>query len=211
MAYVLGFFAADGTMTTNKYGSQYIAFHITDLVLLESVRELMGSNHKIATRVRGGRCKLGYRVQIGSRELYGDLQKLGFTENKSNTILLPHIPKKYVGEFVRGYFDGDGCIYFNVLPVKGRKNPRPIFQTKFTSGCRMFLESLLGVLRENGVHGGYLVTKHRGRGYELALSHKDSLAIYRLMYNNAVTCGVLLERKKEKFDHAIRIMYAGVA
>jgi hypothetical protein len=211
MAYVLGFFAADGTMTTNKHGSQYVALHITDLELLESIRGLMGSNHKIATRVRGGNCKLGYRIQIGSRELYNNLHELGFTENKSNTILFPQVPKKYVGEFVRGYFDGDGCVYFNVLQVKDRKNPKPIFQTKFTSGCRTFLESLLAVLREHGIRGGYLVAKQHGRGYELALSHRDSLAIYQLMYNNAPTCGVYLERKKTKFDHAIRIMYAGVA
>lgn len=210
MAYVLGFFAADGTLTVHYSGTEYIAFHVTDLELLEAIRRLMGSDHKIAVRTRDIRWKLGYRLQIGNSTLAKDLRALGFTPNKSKTLVLPEIPIELVGEYVRGYFDGDGCVYFNVLQVAGRRKPKPILQTRFTCGCKKYLESLLDLLRRNGIAGGFIVTKTNG-AFELILSHKDSLAIYRLMYNNAETCGVFLERKKEKFDHAIQHMYAGVA
>ena len=50
MAYVLGFFAADGNMIKNKRGAHFIEFQITDKNLLEKIRELLGSNQKIAIR-----------------------------------------------------------------------------------------------------------------------------------------------------------------
>ena len=48
MAYVLGFFAADGCMIKNKRGAHFIEFHITDKNLLFAIRAAMRSNHKIA-------------------------------------------------------------------------------------------------------------------------------------------------------------------
>jgi hypothetical protein len=208
MAYVLGFFVADGTMTLTKRGGKYIAFHITDKELLESIRSLMGSNHAIAVRVRDVRWKLGYRLQIGSKQLFDDLTQLGFAPNKSNNLAFPDVPKKYFGEYARGYFDGDGCVYHNFLAVKGRKNKKHILQTRFTSGDKQYLQDFLRALQEKGgIGGGYIVTKQNKRGFELSLSHRDSLAIYRIMYNNTPTCGVRLERKFEKFTRAIQAMY----
>ncbi len=209
MAYVLGFFVADGTMTYTKHGGRYVAFHVTDRDLLVDIRTLLQSNHTIAVRVRDPRWKLGYRIQIGSKQMCRDLEVLGMTPNKSKTLQLPDIPPTYVGEFVRGYFDGDGCIYFNKLQVSDRKKKRYVLQTKFTSGSEQFLTDFQSLLQNHGVKGGTIVTKQRG--YELGLSHRDSLAIYRLMYNNAPTCDVRLERKWKKFDRAIQTMYADVA
>lgn len=205
MAYVLGFFVADGTLTYTKRGGKYIGFHITDRALLFEIRTLMESTHKIATRNRGGNSKPGYRLQIGSINLCNDIARFGFTPNKSKTVRLPSIPRAYVGEFTRGYFDGDGCVYFNILHTKDRKSTRPVFQVKFTSGSKNFLKDLLELLRKHGVNGGFIVTKRRG--FELAFSHKDGLAIYRLMYNNTPTCDVHLKRKKKIFDRAFHIMY----
>ena len=61
MAYVLGFFAADGSMNRNKRGGHYIEFQITDGDLLEKIRTLLQSNNKIAIRNRGVNCKPIYR------------------------------------------------------------------------------------------------------------------------------------------------------
>ena len=50
IAYVLGFFAADGNMTKNKRGAHFIEFQITDQDLLIKIKKLLGSNHKIGIR-----------------------------------------------------------------------------------------------------------------------------------------------------------------
>jgi intein/homing endonuclease len=143
MAYVLGYFAADGCMIENKHnGNYYIEFKSTDLILLEHVNRATGSDYKIALYEKGGNCKPCYRVQITSPFWYEDLTKLGFTQNKSRLMKFPKVPKNYLGAFTRGYFDGDGCVYFKELKFADRKNKRWVLMTLFTSGSREFLESL---------------------------------------------------------------------
>ncbi|MBI2087073.1 MAG: hypothetical protein HYT69_02785 [Candidatus Zambryskibacteria bacterium] len=174
------------------------------------MKKLFKSNHKISTRdKRNAKWKMGYRLQIGSKEMFADLIKLGFTPNKSLIVDFPKIPNNLLGDFVRGYFDGDGCIYFKQHFAKDRNKNRWIFTTRFTCGSRKFLESLHSSL--NFV-GGFIVKKERG--YELVFSHRDSVALYNLMYHNNCR-GLYLNRKHRLFHKAIKTLYgisnAGVA
>ncbi len=52
MAYVLGYFAADGSMLKNKRGAHFIEFTSTDLLLVEIVKSSTGSGHAITERKR---------------------------------------------------------------------------------------------------------------------------------------------------------------
>ena len=89
MAYVLGFFIADGNMIKNKRGAYFISIEITDKDILEKIREVIGSNHKISIRKEIENHKERYRLQIGSKEMFNDLLKLGVVPNKSKVIELP--------------------------------------------------------------------------------------------------------------------------
>lgn len=210
MAYVLGFFAADGSMLANNRGGYYIEFNITDRIVLEHIQKATGSNHKITERVRDKRdnpkWKQMYRLQIGSKEWFTDLTLLRFTQQKSNSLAFPDVPDKYLGHFVRGYFDGDGdgCVYLNKLKFSDRKNERWILQSLFTSGSRQFLTDLHHILRSLGIQGGSIRAKERG--FDLRFSHKDSLALYGIMYNTSEVSDFFLPRKREKFQEAMRIM-----
>lgn len=51
MAYILGFFTADGCLTVNPRGSHYIEFVCNDKDVLEKIRDVMGSKHKISRRI----------------------------------------------------------------------------------------------------------------------------------------------------------------
>lgn len=121
MAYVLGFFAADGNMIVNKRGGQFWSIEIIDKDLLEKIRLIIKSGHKISVRVSKNSFQNQYRLQIGSIEMCNDLRKLGFTERKTKNLSLPNIPKKYIGDFIRGYFDGDGNVWTGIIH-KDRKN-----------------------------------------------------------------------------------------
>lgn len=50
MAYVLGYFAADGCMFINSGGSKYISFVSADYSLLEKVKKLLNSKHKLTLK-----------------------------------------------------------------------------------------------------------------------------------------------------------------
>jgi len=202
MAYVLGFFAADGTMITNNRGAHFIEFHSTDKQLLLVVKKLFKSNHKISTRDKHNpKWKVGYRLQIGSKEMFSDLSEHGFMPNKSLILEFPKVPERFFRDFVRGYFDGDGCVYFKKHKAKDRKKLRRVFSSRFISGSKKFLQSLQIQLNFNG---GFISQKKRG--YELVFSHKNSLDLYRLMYHNDCH-GLYLNRKYKLFRKAINTLY----
>ena len=205
MAYVLGFFAADGSMLENSRGGHFIEFTITDRNILLLIQKELGSNHKISIRKRVPHHSTQYRLQIGSKQFFADLEKLGFMQGKSKKLRMPSVPEKCIPDFIRGYFDGDGCVYFKQLQFADRKQPRWILQTVFTCGSKMFLFELHTVLKKYGIVGGSV--RNKTRGFDLSLSHKDSIALYKLMYHTIPATTLYLPRKYKIFRKAIRILY----
>lgn len=205
MAYVLGLFAADGNMIKNKRGAHFIALYSNDRGLLVHVRNVIGSSHKIAVHHKAGNRATAYQIQIGSKEWFNDLSLLGMTPNKSKSLQMPRVPPRFIADFVRGYFDGDGCVYFARLKFTARKRPRNILNTLFTCGSADFLREPHTVLKLHGIKGGCIRTKKGG--YDLSLSFRDSLALYRLMYNTGLDTGLYLPRKYTLFRKAIRTLY----
>lgn len=207
MAYVLGFFAADGNMIKNKRGAHFIAFYNNERKLIADVRLALGSNHKIGKRKYKNKWASTYQLQLGSKEMFGDLLLLGMKPAKSNTLILPRVPSLFRCDFVRGYFDGDGCVYFKRLKFADRKKHRHILMARFTCGNRVFLEQLHVLLREHGVKGGSVRQKSTNRAFDLVLSHHDSLALFHLMYDTVPDGGPYLLRKYNLFRKAVRTLY----
>lgn len=202
MAYVLGFVFADGSIDTNPRGSTYLSIQITDKELLETIQKAIGSDHKIAIRYRKKETEnTQYRLQIGGRKFCEVLLCHGITSNKAKTMAFPDVPNKYLSDFTRGYFDGDGNVWSGFVH-KDRKTPTKVLQVAFTSCSSFFLQKLLQRLRENLSVTGSLYT-HKKRGYSrIMFNTKDSLKIYRIMYNT--TTSLFLERKKEVFEKFMR-------
>jgi hypothetical protein len=203
MAYVLGYFAADGCMFVNPRGSHYFEFTSTDRELIEKVRRLLGSNHKIGTYKHSNpRWKDKYVLQIGSKDMFQDLLKLGFCPRKSKRLRFPKIPKLYLRHFVRGYFDGDGHVVFKSYPRKNRRSLQRIFAVRFTSGSQDFLHELKFSLYKNARTKGGSIYDKRDGSFELAFSTKDSLRLFSFMYKS-VTPEEYLERKHSTFIEAL--------
>ena len=181
MAYVLGFFAADGYMVKNKRGACFIEFLITDKELLEKIQLVMNSDHRIAVRKGKENQKDRFRLQVGSKAIYEDLLSLGMTNRKSLTLEMPNIPDRYFPDFVRGYFDGDGNVYANTYRRKNRKKQSVTLLSGFTCGSKRFLEKLHQKLKElANIQGGTLFCKRAYFG--LYYSVNDSCRLYTFMY-----------------------------
>lgn len=199
MAYVLGFFAADGYITVNKRGGQFWCIDITDKKLIELIKEKIGAEHKISIRKRHNNRYTSYRLQIGSFQMCDDLRNLGFHERKTKSLAVPNVPDKYFPDFVRGYFDGDGHVWVGQIN-KERKTPHIIIQTVFTSCSKKFLEILRGTLSNKGMAKGR-VSKGKGDYCRLTYSVFDSLKLYDFMYNRRILeTGLFLQRKKSVFE-----------
>lgn len=195
MAYVLGFFAADGNLIKNKRGACFFSLEICDKDIIKKVREVMGSDHKIGMRKSNRENhKERYRLQIGSKEIYVDLHVLGFKENKTHSMSIPHVPDVYFADFVRGYFDGDGNVWSEVDCKK--------ILTAFTSSSRLFLEGLSTRLKEMGItRGGSFIDYDTY--FRISYGTGDSLKIYNFMYNGEYYKPMHLSRKKAVFDRFV--------
>lgn len=204
MAYILGFFTADGSMIRNKRGAHFIEFQITDKNLLYKIREAINSDHKISVRIRKFPWKVCYRLQIGSKEMFNDLLRLGLTSNKSKTIKLPHVPDKYFSHFIRGYFDGDGNVSVpNYIRADRNGKKSTTILSGFTSGSKQILQSLHNKLKKiANIFGGTLY--YSNRGYRLYFSVKDSFKLYKFMYKE-INNNLFLIRKKKIFERYFEI------
>ncbi|MGD0977287.1 MAG: LAGLIDADG family homing endonuclease [Minisyncoccia bacterium] len=210
MAYVLGFICSDGYVYRNPRGSNYLGFISTDKEIIEKIKKTLNSNHKIGFKDKSAQnknWKKSYVLQIGGKQLVNKLKEFGIVQNKSLTIKFPDVPKKYIGAFVRGYFDGDGCAHFKQYFKKDRNKFNWVFTTDFTSGSKKFLIGLWKNVKTY-TKGGYLNKKNGG--YTLVFSRHDSVALFRLMYNN-VSSKLFLERKYNTFLKAFRVLKYNIA
>jgi len=204
MAYVLGFFAADGYITVNKRGGQFWCIQITDKELLENIKKVIEAEHKISIRLPDKNKpneNIIYRLQIGSIEMCDDLQKLGFSERKTKSLAIPNVPKKYFQDFVRGYFDGDGSIWMGKIH-KERKTKHDVLKLTFTSCSYEFIKKLHIELSLFGIEGGCIYKPKNKQFCRLQFSTFNALKLYDFMYNRSIKDfnGLYLQRKKIIFE-----------
>lgn len=194
-AYVLGFLSADGNLTKTKRGTHYFSLYSKDYVIVKKILDVMGATHSLSKRIS----ETGevYRFQIGSKIMYEDLVKLGYTPLKSKRMRLPKIPEQFLPDYIRGYFDGDGNVWIGHVNKK-RRVPTKVMQVAFTSGSKNFLKDLLIVFHDLGLKGGAIYTSKTKHFSRLSLSTIDALKLAEIMYNNAPK--LYLERKKLRFD-----------
>jgi hypothetical protein len=108
-AYWLGFLYADGYIS-NKTTHISLSLKKSDKVHLEKFKSFLKTSAKISYRKR----LKAYRLSFRCKQMREDLIKLGCTPNKSMTISqIPNIPEELKIHFIRGFFDGDGCITYS--------------------------------------------------------------------------------------------------
>lgn len=200
MAYILGFMYADGNIVETNRGNHYIAIYTADESLLLAMAKCMESKHKISARI--SETGSTYRIQIGSKEWFADLGKLGLFPDKTSRMRLPNIPKGYFGDFVRGYFDGDGNVWKGLIH-KDRKTTTVTIQVTFTSCSHDYLFDLRSTLHQMGLSGGGIFVPKKANYTRLTFSSNDALKIYEIMYNTVHK--LFLKRKKIVFEQFIKL------
>lgn len=201
MAYVLGFIFADGAIEDVQKSSRtcYIAITATskDFSILNKIKDAMNSGHKLYRKkskpvlfphgktYTPDEC---FILRIGSKLMYNDLLKLGVTPRKSLTIIFPKILADYLSFFLRGYFDGDGCIY-----LKNKRFPIVVFTSgsaDFLIGLSHYLNVALGIpIKVVNINNSSL-----NPYFQLRYNKSSSLKILEFMYKD-LEKAPYLERK----------------
>ena len=182
MAYVLGFVAADGNVDQDLKATTIAQSHDYGREHLEKIQKLIGGN------IYGPDKNDGYRLICYSRPMAERLNALGLTPAKSNTLLLPAVPEALFVHFLRGVFDGDGCVSRN-----HKRGERPDLRASIASGSKLFLEALRVRVQEvTGIVGK--ITR-----WELTWRGSRGRVLLHWLYENK-DASIWMDRKFTKYQ-----------
>jgi hypothetical protein len=198
-AYVLGFWVADGGISLIKHRRKlYKCFRIfnTDTQITKSLSKILGQHY--TTSRRHANHKPEHQICIYSDKLFDFCYNITNNTNKSHAAFgLPAVPIHLFHHFVRGFFDGDGSIYYK--HYKNRHNKiTTALGTSFTGGCETsHIDQLQQWLRRNVGLGNKKIS---GRLHKkLNYNQYDSMLLCEFMYKNAT---IFMKRKKDIWDSA---------
>jgi len=195
-AYWLGFISADGCVRiiqkkkkNGEFGKQSYVFSMQlakkDKIHLEKLLKALNSTHKIFYCEKNQ----SYGIAICSKIFCIHLINQGIIPKKS-LILKPNKNISYdlKKHFIRGYFDGDGCIS---IP-----NNNPIKVNLKILGTKEILEWIKDYSLQNNLN--FLTFKKRNNIFSLECQGRiKGQKFYQIFIEHS---NVFLERKKEKFD-----------
>lgn len=197
-AYWLGFLYADGYVRMHKKrsGELRLKLKIDDKSHIENFKNSLKSTHiikdfvskvKINDKVYESLCS---SLSVYSTKMVKDLFDLGCTNNKTHTIQFPYqIGKRFYRDFIRGYFDGDGCIH----KVKNKNSA----YFKITSGSKEILHDIKCIMFGYNLR----LREVNKKWYDLICTNKDDLqTIYHYLYDNSK---LFLERKYNHYKKII--------
>lgn len=119
-AYWLGFIYADGSVYKNRLE---IGLKLSDEDHLIKLKKFLNTNKEIEYHTR--KCGISTNpnkelqcciLHVQSKKLVSNLKSLGCVPKKSLILKFPTediVPKNLIHHFIRGYFDGDGCIFID--------------------------------------------------------------------------------------------------
>ncbi len=193
-AYWLGFLYADGyvRIKNNKSGELKIKLCVKDKAHIELFKKCINSTHKIIDGksyvvVNGRKYESEYSTfSVYNTKLVNDLIRHGCLNNKTFKIRLPDIPEYFISHFIRGYFDGDGCISID----KNNSISCSIISNK------LFIKDIFDII-------GYGSIRKNINVYNLYLYRYSYIEkFYNLLYNDSI---IYLERKRETFERVVNI------
>lgn len=130
--------------------------------------------------------------QIKDKKMALDLADKGCVNNKSFVLTFPpedKLPKELYAHFIRGYFDGDGCLTWSVSGKNRSRN----YKINFV-GTEVFLNKVKEVLKKENLalehHNNYCVLNISG--------NRQVFSILNFLYKDSYD-DICLTRKRQKY------------
>lgn len=185
MAYILGFIMADGSVYKNTRSFRLkISIHEKDKEILEFIRDKISpeqSIKKIKNKIKNG-FSAHVMLTVVNSHMCKKLIELGVVQNKTYNCKWKKIPKKYIPQFLLGYFDGDGSIY---KKGKGFEFVIDVKKIKYLTELRKHTLKLGAISKGHGTYRWRIG------------SNKELLQMKNYLYSNHTFC---LKRKYFVFN-----------
>jgi hypothetical protein len=180
MAYILGFITADGNVSKN---SLRIKIHKNDIEILEFIKSNLG----------GGPIRISKENYIiadfNSIKLIESLKLYEVVPNKTAKLKLNFdIPEIYIRDYIRGLFDGDGCVWLRPHGIS----------CEIVSASKNFMDKIFAFIKVGKLRcRKYPNDLARNPQYILTINKLKNILEFRdFIYHEDAFA---LKRKKEKF------------
>lgn len=193
-AYWLGFLYADGYVRVGKRNSGQLKLKLckNDKDHIQKFKKSINSTHPIKDSIDYFKkdnkeyISNNSTLNVYNEKISKDLISNGCVNNKTFKIRLPELEDNMMHHFIRGYFDGDGCIH----KIKNRPNS---YSISICSNHNFIIDLL------NFMNIGNILNKGK---YSLLIINKISeVKKFRdFMYKDSK---VFLDRKYKKFESII--------
>lgn len=201
-AYVMGLIATDGCIS--RVDNQvYIELQRSDRELLEKVNLALKNEREVKDYITG-RGYQNSKIYFYNRKIKQDLEKFHLIPNKTydkNYKRPDLLEEKFELAFIRGMFDGDGCICMT------KQNNRPTWRidTSNEDIAKWIIEILekYNIKLNHDLEPGVNLVMHR------CLTSQKSYVkeLYNLLYNNPLEENpIYMERKKKKFEEILSVI-----
>lgn len=204
-AYILGFIFADGNVSDgldNHYRMR-ITLKAEDEGHLQKIKLALGFGGEVHIRSLKSKIRKEYNdnymiaeLSISNKHLIIRLKELGVVPAKSSVKQYPNIPKEFNRDFIRGYFDGNGCIY--------SQSSRPNYpKIEFSSGSADFLKELIRIVKNDIPNLSDTTYQNRKTNVRWTKVGPQAKAIMSYLYNDS---SLYLNRKYELYRHYMPFM-----
>ena len=189
---------ADGSVAKNR-NKLTIKINNKDIEVLESFSKCVEFEGDIwHSSKRKDICEIG----ISSKKMKSDLINLGVHSNKTFTLQFPKLKDKTLyRHFIRGYFDGDGCVRIKKENRKGREGHKR-GDVRIISASFPFINDLNTHLNREisiNLNKPYGPENYKYIGWS---GYKDIETLYDYLYKDSK---FFLKRKQLIFEEAYNI------
>jgi len=212
-AYWLGFLYADGSLSKTTSSSSgknrlQLTLSVNDIEQLEKFKNDLNFTGPIHKSTLSNAYKMDTEVcymHINSRPLCISLERHGF-ELKDNRVAIPNMSKDLIPHFIRGYFDGDGCISvfeYDAKRSNGKTYHRYCQEFSITSNEDILQEFKSIFEKECNVSKRvkFKVYNRTSKAVSLRYGGKqDVISLYHYMYDNAT---IYMARKYNNFQQVL--------
>lgn len=189
MVYLLGFLAADGCVYT-KNNCIKIGLSSVDRNFLEQISAEIESNYPIHNYVTNKGFAVS-ELRFSSYQIKQDLALYNIVPKKTYSFTFPsNIEKRYIKDFIRGYFDGDGSI------SKAGQGIR----WQVCSHTKDVLIHILDFFAAQGIRKTNIYQDKRNGLYYIQYSTNATKNIFDVLYYPQCFC---LSRKYEKYKQLV--------
>lgn len=198
-AYAIGLIVTDGCLSRD---GRHINFTSKDYEQIENFQRSLGIKMHVGMKSRGGQLGKEYFViQIGDVLFHKFLVSIGITPAKSKTIGEIRVPDEYFSDYLRGCFDGDGCIYSY---WDRRWKSSYMFYVCFASASEKHIFWLQDKIQKHIRVKGHITKAKNDSTYQLRYAKEESLKVLSEMYKNRSS--ISLSRKRLKVARILAIV-----